>query len=249
MAHFVDAKGNRISGKTIAMTHGHTIQIGLWGFLEGAGGPALTVLAGYQVSLKPLRDDGLVRVYQCFGSAPGVTKVEAINSTQAVWDWIEMVVSEEVKKKTPRYGLFPDDVISAAVLSQQKWGVPASVTLAQWAVESAWGSAMPDGSNNPFGIKAATGQPYVEATTKEVVRGETITVRAKFRKFASMAEAFDQHGRLLAANPKYARAMASADDPDAFANALTGVYATAPNYGAVLIIFMQRYNLYKYNAQ
>ena len=48
----------------------------------------------------------------------------------------------------------PDAVIRAAQASQTRWGIPASVTLAQWALESAWGSRMPPGSNNPFGIKA-----------------------------------------------------------------------------------------------
>lgn len=30
---------------------------------------------------------------------------------------------------------------------------------------------MPTGSNNPFGIKAAGTQPYVEARTREVIHG------------------------------------------------------------------------------
>ena len=34
-------------------------------------------------------------------------------------------------------------VIDAAKASQKRWGIPASITLAQWIVESAWGSAMP----------------------------------------------------------------------------------------------------------
>ena len=46
------------------------------------------------------------------------------------------------------------DVINAATASRLRWSVPASVTLAQWVVESAWGAAVPPGSNNPFGIKA-----------------------------------------------------------------------------------------------
>ena len=51
-------------------------------------------------------------------------------------------------------GILPPEVIEAARASQTRWGIPASVTLAQWIVESAWGSAMPPDSNNPFGIKA-----------------------------------------------------------------------------------------------
>ncbi len=58
--------------------------------------------------------------------------------------------------------------------------------------------------------------------------------RLKFRKFESLGDAFDQHGRLLATVPSYAPAMQKKDDPGAFADALTGVYATDPRHGATL---------------
>jgi hypothetical protein len=150
-------------------------------------------------------------------------------------------------KPHPGAGSFPQDVIAAAQASQTAWKIPASVTLAQWALESNWGRAMPTGSNNPFGIKAAQGQPYVEASTREVINGQSVTVVARFRKFASINEAFDQHGRLLATARPYAHARTLINDPDAFADALTGVYATDPNYGTVLKRLMKSYNLYQYN--
>ena len=87
---------------------------------------------------------------------------------------------------TGRSGFFPPDVIAAAQASHAKWKIPASVTLAQWAWESGWGRHMPAGSNNPFGIKAVKGQPQVEASTREVVQGRSVTVSQPFRKFASL---------------------------------------------------------------
>jgi hypothetical protein len=42
--------------------------------------------------------------------------------------------------------------------------------------------------------------------------------------------------------------MASRGRPDAFATALTGVYATDPSYGSSLIALMRLYNLYRYDA-
>jgi flagellum-specific peptidoglycan hydrolase FlgJ len=42
--------------------------------------------------------------------------------------------------------------------------------------------------------------------------------------------------------------MKVADNPDAFADALTGVYATASNYGTVLKGLMKRYNLREHDA-
>jgi flagellum-specific peptidoglycan hydrolase FlgJ len=144
-------------------------------------------------------------------------------------------------------GAFPADVIAAAQASQKAWKIPAAVTLAQWALESNWGKAMPSGSNNPFGIKAGEGQPFVEAHTREVIDGKDVTIVAKFRKFASINEAFDQHGRLLATASPYSHARTLVGDPDAFADALTGVYATDPNYGTVLKKIMKTYNLTQYD--
>jgi len=144
-------------------------------------------------------------------------------------------------------GVFPSDVIDSAQASQTTWKIPASVTLAQWALESNWGQTMPDGSNNPFGMKAGAGQPFVEAQTCEVINGQTVTVTARFRKFASIGEAFDEHGRLLATALPYAHARTLVNDPDAFAEALTGVYATDPNYGESLTGLMKTYNLYQYD--
>jgi len=146
-----------------------------------------------------------------------------------------------------RVGVFPQGIVKAAQASQKNWGIPASVSLAQWCLESNWGKAMPPGSNNPFGIKATPGDAYVEAVTHEVVKGIRIKVVAKFKKFASINEAFDQHGRLLATARAYEKARASEGNPDAFADALTGVYATDPNYGTSLKRIMKTYNLYEYD--
>jgi hypothetical protein len=152
------------------------------------------------------------------------------------------MIDEASLRGAGHYGVVPPEVLDAAVLSRQKWSVPVSITLAQWVVESAWGAAMPPDSNNPFGIKAGPNDPAVEAQTREVVSGKDIVIAAKFRKFASMSEAFDLHGKLLATNPVYGPAMEKKNDPEAFADALTGVYATDPMYGATLKYVIKTYN-------
>lgn len=142
-----------------------------------------------------------------------------------------------------------DDVIDAAQASERKHGIPACVSLAQYGLESAWGTKMPAGSCNPFGIKAVGSQPSVIVRTREVDRhGRSYFIQAPFRRFASIAEAFDEHGRLLAQAKAYARARAKLPDPDAFADALTGVYATDPKYGELLRRIMRGSKLYRHNV-
>ncbi len=157
------------------------------------------------------------------------------------------LVEEVQPPAVGHFGQLPPEVIEAAIASRRRWNVPASVTIAQWAVESSWGAAMPSGSNNPFGIKAAVGEPSVESPTREVVNGQSVTVAAQFRRFASVAEAFDLHGRLLATASQYVPAMQRKDDPEQFADALTGVYATDPEYGMTLKWVIRNYGLNKYD--
>jgi flagellum-specific peptidoglycan hydrolase FlgJ len=141
------------------------------------------------------------------------------------------------------------EIVKAARAAQAKYKVPASISLAQWALESGWGNHMPAGSNNPFGIKALPGQPHVTVPTREVDKyGRSITINAGFRKFESVAEAFDLHARLLATAPIYQPARDALPDPFAFADELTGRYATDPHYGSLLGSIMRGSNLTRYDA-
>lgn len=125
----------------------------------------------------------------------------------------------------------------AALESQKKYGVPADVTYAQWALESDYGRKVPAGSNNPFGIKAKPGQASVTASTREYLSGKMVTVDQNFAKYGSIQEAFDAHAQLLATGKAYARARAAGNSAD-YADALTGTYATDPAYGAKLKAIM-----------
>ena len=71
---------------------------------------------------------------------------------------------------------------------------------------------------------------------------------APFRVYSNVAQSIADHSLLLATGSSYKQAMADRRSPDAFANDLTGVYATDPNYGASLIGLMRQYNLYRFDA-
>ena len=147
-------------------------------------------------------------------------------------------------------GRFPDDVIEAAKIAHKKYfpkGPYASVTLAQWAVESAYGREMPPGSNNPFGIKAVVGQPYVETLTREVIHGVSEKIEQKFAKYASIADAFEAHAKLLATSPIYAEAQA-ANTVESYVRAMAKHYATAPNYAAIILNIIRSFDLTLYDS-
>jgi len=141
----------------------------------------------------------------------------------------------------------PQDVISAAQEAMKKWHVPASVTIAQWALESAYGRMVPYKSNNPFGIKAGPHDNKVLERTHEFYHGRYVVIDAWFRKFATLADAFDKHGELIATGPAYRRVMEYKDNAWVFAEKLTGVYATDPHYGVKLHAIMTAHKLEDYD--
>ena len=131
-------------------------------------------------------------------------------------------------------GGVPPEIRSAAEKAEAKYGVPAAITIAQWKLESGSGKHMPTGSNNPFGIKARAGEASVEAMTTEHLNGQDVRIPQKFRKFDSIDQAFDEHAKLLAKGSAYKEARKHTDDVNAYADALTGHYATDPEYGTKL---------------
>ena len=140
----------------------------------------------------------------------------------------------------------------SAQTSQRVTGVPASVTLAQAALESDWGkSQLARQGNNFFGIKAAS-RPgtsgVINLPTWEVLGGRSVMVQAAFRAYRDAAESFADHGHFFLDNSRYAAAVKNAADPNAFARLIHQAgYATDPSYATKLIALMQKYNLYQYN--
>lgn len=140
------------------------------------------------------------------------------------------------------------EVVAAARAAQAKWKIPASISIAQYGLESGWGAHMPPESNNPFGIKAVGARPSVTVGTTEYIHGNAVRIPQAFAVFPSLAAAFDLHAQLLATSGHYALARAALPDVYAFANALTGVYATDPNYGHLLGQIIRGSNLTQYDA-
>jgi LysM repeat protein len=140
----------------------------------------------------------------------------------------------------------------AAVESQEKTGIPASVTIAQAILESYWGSSrLSREASNYFGIKAQTRSGpagVVWLDVWEVIGGRNVVQTQPFRVYNSIAESFIDHGRFILENSRYASALASRGDARQFARELNrDGYATDPGYAAKLIGLMDRYDLYRYD--
>ena len=136
--------------------------------------------------------------------------------------------------------------------TQRMYGVPASVTLAQAILESAWGeSELATKANALFGIKASTvPSPHQSGTytkaTWEHVDGRDVTVTATFRAYRSWRESVLDHGLFLT-GPRYAAAFKTST-PDEFARAIWAAgYATDPNYPTKLAKLMDTWGLRDYN--
>jgi hypothetical protein len=144
---------------------------------------------------------------------------------------------------------FIREVAGGAMATQRRYGVPASVTIAQAIDESGWGQSMlATSDHNLFGIKGTGPAGADVQPTQEVINGSVVNTSAPFRVYQDIAQSIDAHGRLLAGSGYYAAAMSVRHDPNAFAAALTGIYATDPGYGTKLIQLMQEYDLYRYDA-
>jgi len=139
-----------------------------------------------------------------------------------------------------------------AQMSQSKYGVPASIVIAQAILESNWGqSLLAAQANNFFGIKDSriANDGYVEFKTTEILKGIPRRILARFEKFNDAQRSFDCHGRLLGTLPRYQKAMADSDDPFVFAARLYECgYSTDPAYPQKLASLITEFRLGEYDA-
>jgi flagellum-specific peptidoglycan hydrolase FlgJ len=92
----------------------------------------------------------------------------------------------------------------AAWESQQIAPFPGLLTLAQWALESGWGTKQP--GNNCFGIKAypnCYAVQYLNTWEGEYRNGRKVISKQPFAIFETLEDAFLKHNALLVTSPTY----------------------------------------------
>ena len=133
----------------------------------------------------------------------------------------------------------------------------ASVMIAQAILESGWGtSTLTTQANNMFGIKGSYNGQYVEmATLEDNGSGNYYQIIAKFRKYPSLRESFQDNAYVLrntsfaAGSYYYSGAWKSNTRSYTEATAwLQGRYATDTSYASKLNNLIATYNLTQYDS-
>ena len=142
--------------------------------------------------------------------------------------------------------VFIEKYAAAAMEEQKRFGIPASVTLAQMALESNWGqSRLAVNDNNFFGIKASTrwlaeGRPY--SVYDDDRKNE------KFCVFEDVFESMEYHSEILMGN-RYRRCRQYGEDD--WLNWLLAIkecgYATSDTYVRECCRIIRQYDLPRYD--
>jgi flagellar protein FlgJ len=133
---------------------------------------------------------------------------------------------------------FISEVLPSAQQAGEALGVDPRHLIAQAALETHWGQAVPRdasgrSSNNLFGVKVGAGSSAgaVSARTTEYENGAAVSQVDQFRSYDSANSSFKDYVALLRGNSRYSAALNTGSDTQAFASALQqGGYATDPNY-------------------
>lgn len=169
-----------------------------------------------------------------------------ISSKAGLWLTCLCLTAVPMSKQTE----FIERVAPLAVMAQVATGIPASVTIAQAILETGWGSSVPEGSSNYFGIKSGKnwkGETITFVTHEEHADGVWRPQTDTFRKYSSDEEAFLDHGALFY-NGMYEAALPYRSQAYEFLKRIAPIYATDSQYEVKLASIMRKYNLTKYDV-
>lgn len=143
--------------------------------------------------------------------------------------------------------IYAEQYAAYAMEQMRRYGIPASVTLAQGILESANGeSDLARNENNHFGIKATQG--WLDGGGKYGIYTDD-RPDEKFCNYGNVADSYEHHSRFLVENGRYAGCFKlNADDYKGWAQGLEQAgYATGGNYAASLTALIERNGLDKYD--
>lgn len=147
---------------------------------------------------------------------------------------------------------------------QEKTGILASISFAQFILESGWGkSGLTQKANNGFGMKANLssnswaskwdGSIYKAETKEQRADGGIYTITAEFRKYPSLNASIADHSAYLNGAKKgnslrYDGLKGCTDYKKAAQIIKDGGYATSLTYVSSLCSLIEKYDLTKYDV-
>ena len=147
-------------------------------------------------------------------------------------------------RRNATFQAYIDKYKDLAITEMNRYGIPASITLAQGLLESGAGrSDLTVRGNNHFGIKCH-GWDGRSITHDDDANGEC------FRAYDSPLQSFEDHSKFLAGRSRYSSLFSlSHTDYKGWANGLKACgYATNPRYAQNLIDPIESYQLYMYDT-
>ena len=229
------------------------------------------------LNYQPKADEMLITVHRWFAnkSCPG--------------DWLYARLGDLAAKVTSRLGSGNVEVISSGMqvgefqrlteeqvlakvgplftADQKKSGILASVSMAQFILESGYGkSELALGANNCFGMKKSLSgntwsgsvwdgvSIYKKKTQEQKADGSYVTVTAEFRKYANVEDSIADHSAYLlgAKNGeklRYDGLKGCSDYKKAVQIIKDGGYATSLTYVEKLCSIIERWNLTKWDVK
>lgn len=157
-----------------------------------------------------------------------------------------------------------DKIGPAFTADQKKSGILASVSLAQFILESGYGKTdLAQNANNCFGMKCTLsgntwpgsvwdGKSKYTKKTQEFENGKYITVTADFRKYPKVEDSISDHSAYLlgaknGSKSRYAGLKGCTDHAKAIGIIKNGGYATDPNYVNKILNIIDKWGLRKYD--
>lgn len=188
---------------------------------------------------------------QLGGSSSTTTNTTSNLQATALKDMSEADIIKKVS------GLFTAD--------QKSSGILASVSLAQFILESGYGkSELAQNANNCFGMKCSlSGNTWSGSTwdgtskytkkTQEYENGQYVTITADFRKYPNVEKSIADHsayllGAMNGSKKRYDGLKGCTDYKKAVQIIKDGGYATSPDYVTKICNIIEKWNLTAYDA-
>jgi len=185
------------------------------------------------------------------GAKKKVVTKKSEQADQEVVTTPEMEKQEDVQPRkvvtshTQRTAEYVDNFSDFAQDEMRKYGIPASITLAQGILESGSGNGrLAVEANNHFGIKC-------HDWTGAKIYHDDDAAQECFRKYNNVKYSYRDHSLFLTTRKRYMDLFRlGKDDYKRWAKGLKKAgYATDSRYPQKLISLIERYELYKYDAE